>query len=210
MTQVNLLPREVKQRQTVRRRTGMVAALGALVVGVILVFWFLQGVRLNDIQGQLDAQNAVNADLQEQVNGLQQYADLKANLDQRKALLTSALANTVHWSQILNDVSDVQPNSMWLSSLTGTVNSPAATIPVPGAPVTPTPGGGLIGSIQFQGNALDTNTIAEWLTVLDGEKGWVNPWMGNATLGDVNGTPVWQFSSSVDLDPRAAHKGGNQ
>jgi len=210
VTQVNLLPREVQQRQTVRRRTGMVAALGALVVGVILVFWFLQGVRLNDINDQLEAQNAVNAELQQQVAGLQQYADLKSNLDQRKTLLKSALVNTVHWSQILNSVSDVEPSTMWLSSLTGTVNSPAAVTPVPGAPVTPTPGQALIGSIQFQGNALDTNTIASWLTELEKVKGWVNPWMGNATLGDVNGTPVWQFGSSVDLDPRAARGGGNK
>ena len=208
MTQVNLLPREVQQRQTVRRRTGVVAAIGALVVGVIIAFWFLQGVRLHDIDEDLAAQNAVNADLQQQVTSLQKYADLKSSLDERKTLLQSALANTVEWSQVLNSVSDVEPDTMWLSSLTGTVASPTTTIPVPGVPETPTPGQELIGTIQFQGNGLDTNTMAEWLTRLEGEKGWVNPWMGSATLGDINGTPVWQFSSSVDLDPRAARKGG--
>jgi Tfp pilus assembly protein PilN len=206
VTQVNLLPREVQQRQTVRRRTGMVAALGVLVVGAIGAFWFLQGIRLHDLDEQVNAQNAVNADLQQQVAGLQQYADLKANLDQRKTLLQSALVNTLHWSGILNHLSDVEPNSMWLSSLTGTVQAPAPA--VPGAPVTPVTGPALIGNIQFQGNALDTSTIATWLTELEKVKGWVNPWMGSATLGDVNGTPVWQFSSSVDLDSRAAHKGG--
>jgi len=208
VTQVNLLPREVKQRQTVRRRTGLIAALGVLVVGVILAFWFIQGIRLHDLDQQVDAQEAVNAELQTQVASLQKYADQKASLDQQKALLQSALADTVFWSGILNSVSNVTSDGMWLSSLTGTAAAPVAVVPVPGAPVTPTTGPSLIGSLQFQGNALDTNTIAEWLTELEKVKGWVNPWMGSATLGDVNGTPVWQFSSSVDLDSRAAHKGG--
>jgi Tfp pilus assembly protein PilN len=210
VTQVNLLPREVKQRQTVRRRTGLVAVFGALVVGVILVFWFLQGVRLQDLDDQLAAQNAVNADLQTQVASLQKYADQKASLDQQKALLKSAVADTVEWSGVLNDVSKIQPSAMWLSSLTGTAAAPTAVVPVPGEPVTPTTGPQLIGTIQFQGNSLDTETISLWLTKLEGPKGWVNPWMGSATLGDINGTPVWVFSSSVDLDSRAAHKGGNQ
>ena len=212
MTQVNLLPREVKQRQTVRRRTGLVVALGALVVGVILAFWFLQGVRLNDFDQQVAEQEAVNAELQQQVASLQKYADQKAALDAQKALLQSALADTVHWSGILNSVSTLEPGSMWLSSLTGTATPPTTAVPVPGAPapVTPTTGAQLIGNIQFQGNSLDTDTISEWLTELELPKGWVNPWMGSATLGDINGTPVWQFSSSVDLDSRAAHKGGIQ
>jgi len=207
VTQVNLLPREVKQAQTVRRRTGMIAVLGAVVVGAILAFWFLQGVRLNKLDDQVAAQEATNAQLQQQVSSLQKYADQKTSAEQRKALLQTALANTVHWSGVLDDVSHIEPANMWLTTMTGSLAAPVA--PVPGS-TTPVPTGptALIGNIQFQGNSLDTDTMAQWLTKLEGVKGWVNSWLASAQLADTNGTPVWTFSSSVDLETRAAHGGG--
>jgi Tfp pilus assembly protein PilN len=187
-----------------------VAVLGALAVGAVLVLWFLQGVRLNDLDDQVAQQEAVNASLQQQVDTLQRFADQKASLDQQKTLLKSALVNTVRWSGVLNDLSQMEPNTMWLSSMAGSVATPTAAVPgetpVPGTvPGTPT---NLIGTIQFQGNALDTDTISMWLTKLEGVKGWVNPWLAGAQEADMNGTPVWTFNSSVDLDTHAARKGG--
>ena len=205
MTQVNLLPREVQQRQRTRRRTGMIVTLGVVVVGAIIAFWFLQGVRLHKLDQQVDAQNQVNSDLQQQVNSLQKYADQKSAADSQKALLQSALVDTVEWSKVLDSVSKIEPNAMWLTSMTGTVNPPVAA--VPGAPA-PVPGQAtLIGNIQFQGSSLDTDTIASWLTKLETQKGWVNSWLGSAQQADVSGTSVWQFNSSVDLDQRAARGG---
>jgi Tfp pilus assembly protein PilN len=212
VTQVNLLPREVKQRQVVRRRTGMIAVLGALVIGVIIALWFLQGVRLHKLDDQVAAQEATNAQLQAQVDSLQKFADQKANLDQRKAVLQSALVNTVEWSNVLDTLSRIEPDTMWLSSLSGTVTASSVasgeTVPPPGTTETPTTD--LIGSIQFQGNALDTSTISLWLTELEAVKGWVNPWVSSAQKADASGTEIWQFNSSVDLDSRAARKGGPQ
>jgi Tfp pilus assembly protein PilN len=208
VTQVNLLPREVQQRQTVRRRTGLVAVLGAVVVGAILAFWFLQGVRLNKLDDQVAAQEATNAALQQQVTSLQKYAEQQAAAEQQKAVLQSALTDTVEWSGVLNDVSRIQPDKMWLSGLTGSVSPPSTATTVPGAPTTgATP---LIGSIAFQGNSLDTDTIATWLTKLESVKGWVNSWVSGAQVGDVNGTPVWSFNSTVDLDSRTSLGGGNK
>jgi Tfp pilus assembly protein PilN len=210
VTQVNLLPREVKQRQAVRRRTATVATIGAIVVGAIIAFWFLQGVRLHKLDDQVAAQNAKNAEIQQQVSSLQKYADQQAAAEQQKALLQSALVNTVEWSGVLDDLSKIQPDKMWLGSMTGAVNSPATATPeVPGTPPTTTTGTApLIGNIQFQGNSLDTDTIATWLTKLESVKGWVNSWVSTAQQADVNGTPVWSFSSSVDLDAHASKGGG--
>jgi Tfp pilus assembly protein PilN len=210
VTQVNLLPREVKQRQTVRRRTGMIVVLGAVVVGAIVAFWFLQGVRLHKLDDQVAAQDATNAQIQEQVNSLQKYADQKTAAEQQKTLLKSAVQTTVAWSGVLNDVSKIEPTNMWLTTLTGTVStaSSTTTTTVPGAPASPTGPTALIGSLQFQGSSLDTDTVATWLTKLETVKGWVNSWVSSAQTTDLNGTPVWTFNSSVDLDTRAAHAGG--
>ncbi|HXJ67192.1 MAG TPA: PilN domain-containing protein [Actinomycetota bacterium] len=204
MTQVNLLPREVQQRQRTRRRTAMIATLGAVVVGAIVAFWFLQGVRLHKLDDQVAAQEATNAQLQTQVTSLQKYADQKSAADQQKALLQSALVNTVEWSNVLDTVSKIEPNSMWLTSMSGNVNPPAAAA-VPGTTPAPATGGPvLIGTITFQGNSLDTDTIATWLTKLETVKGWVNSWFGSAQVASVGETPVWSFNSSVDLEQSAA------
>jgi len=221
VTQVNLLPRELKQRQRARRQTGLIALAGGAVVLLLLAFWYLQGNRLNDIDQQVKAQEATNAELQSKVASLQKYAELRAQVEQQKTLLEGALVNTVHWSRILNDLSNLEPDRMWLSSMTGTAQSPAAaavgTVP-PATTGAPAAGGSckasnaaahaIIGNLQFQGNSLDTQTVALWLTKLEGLKGWENSWLTSAQLGDVNGTPVWQFSSSVDLNDCAAHGGG--
>jgi Tfp pilus assembly protein PilN len=182
--------------------------LGAIVVGAIVAFWFLQGVRLHKLDDQVAAQEATNANLQTQVNSLQKYATEKSAADQQKALLQSALVNTVEWSKVLDDVSRIEPNTMWLTSMSGTVNPPA-TAAVPGTtPAAPTGGPALIGSITFQGNSLDTDTIATWLTKLETVKGWVNSWFGSAQNASVGDTPVWSFNSSVDLEQRAARSSG--
>ena len=109
MTQVNLLPRDVRQRATTRRVTGVVAAIGGVIVAALLVIWFLQGLRLSDINDKLDAQNATNDRLQAEVASLQHFADEQQALEARKALLQSALANTIRWSGVLNRVAQVEP-----------------------------------------------------------------------------------------------------
>ena len=205
MTQINLLPREIRDRQTTRSTTGIVIALGALAIVALLVMWFLQGLHLSDVKDKVEAQNATNQRLEAEVASLQHFAQEQADLQARKELLQSVLTNTVQWSGVLNKVAQVEPNSMWLDSLTGSVTSPTAT--APGAPAPATGGTALIGNIAFTGNALDTQTIALWLTTLESVPGWVNPWFASATKTDVNGTPVWQFSSTVDLDTRAANQG---
>ncbi|MFL5799114.1 MAG: PilN domain-containing protein [Actinomycetota bacterium] len=204
MTQVNLLPREIRQRQTTRRQTGVVVALGVVAVGALLVMWFLQGIRLSNFNDKIAAQNATNQGLETQVAALQHFAQEQAALEARKALLQSALANTVRWSGVLNKVAQVEPNTMWLDTLTGTATAPAAAVPgtVPGGTTS------LVGTISFSGSSLDTATIALWLTNLQTVPGWVNPWFSSAAKADVNGTTVWSFSSTVDLDTRAAHQGG--
>src|SRR5262249_16856739 len=127
VTQVNLLPREVQQRQRVRRRTGMVTTIGVVVVGAIVAFWFLQGVRLHKLDDQAKAQEQTNAQAQRQGNELQKYATQKAAAEQQKALPQSALVDTVHWSSVLNDVSKLEPDTMWLTTMTGSVNPPQNT-----------------------------------------------------------------------------------
>ena len=56
MSRVNLLPTEIKKGQQVRRRTLLIAVIGGAVIGVIIVLWLLQSMRLGQVNDDIDAQ----------------------------------------------------------------------------------------------------------------------------------------------------------
>jgi Tfp pilus assembly protein PilN len=208
MTQVNLLPGEIRAEQRTRRRTALVALAGVVVVAFVFFLYVLQGLRLSDVNKDLTQQQETNNQLQAEVDKLQHFADITAALNERKTLLTSTLAGTVPWSGVLHDLSLVTPDTMWLTSMTGTVNAATAeTVPPPGT--TGAVASNLVGSIQFQGDALDTKTVALWLTKLEQVNGWVNSWLSQAQKVTINTTRVVSFDSSVDLS-KAATKGGRR
>ena len=209
MTTINLLPSEVKQRQRTRRSTVLVAVAGAAVVAVLVFLWFLQGVHLSDTNSKLAEQQQTNARLQGEISKLHRFEEIRNNVEARQKLLRQTLSGTVEWSGVLHDLSLVVPDRMWLGSMTGQLNT-SSTSPVPAtAPVPGTTGAtNLVGSIQFQGSALDKETVALWLTKLETVEGWVNPWFSTATEQLVGGTTVVSVSSSVDLTKRATKNGG--
>jgi Tfp pilus assembly protein PilN len=213
MTTINLLPQEVKQRQRTRRSTVLVAVAGGAVVAVLVALWFLQGVHLSDTESKLAEQQQTNARLQGEISKLHRFEEIRNDLENRRTLLRQTLAGTVEWSGILHDLSLVVPDRMWLTQMSGQLNS-ASTPTAPAVPGSPTTGTGtgtgpaLVGTIQFQGDALDKKTVALWLTKLETVRGWVNAWLSQAQEQDMNGTTVVSVNSSVDLTKRATKNGG--
>lgn len=223
MTQVNLLPGDVKERQRTRQlMAAVILAVGA-VVALLFVVFMLQAAKLSDANHKLQAQEALNADINSQIVQLQPFADLKSQVAAREALTAAALDGQVLWSGVLRDVSMVIPDKVWLSGMVGALNPPAAAAapvapPTPGA--TPSPGAtpaapttpavtgpALIGTIQFTGFADDLPSVAQWLSRLERVTGWANPWISTATAVDENG-PSIQWTGSLDLSDQATVQGG--
>ncbi len=221
MTQVNLLPSDVRERLRSRRlMAAVVAGVGAVVALLFFVF-VLQSARLSNSEQKLKAQQAVNADLQAKIGQLQQFQELKLTIAAREALAAGALSGQVAWSGVLRDVSMVIPNKMWLTGLSAALtNATSPGLPPSG---TPTNTGGtsaaaapsLVGSLQFQGMASDFPTVAKWLNRLEQVKGWVNSWSANAARSastdttDPNANKV-TFSASVDLTTEATVQGSRK
>jgi Tfp pilus assembly protein PilN len=203
VSQVNLLPPELRQRAAVRRTTSIVVAAGLGVIALVGVFFFIQTQRLSDIRGDLEAQQQTNAQLQAQIQELQAFADLQAELAEKEQLVTSLFANEVSWSSALLDISRVIPDASYLTNLTGQVQ-PA--VPVEGAPATADE---LIGNMTFQGVARETQTIATWLVRLEQVEGWVNTWVSNAQETAAF-SRVYQFTSGLDLTLDAATERAQQ
>lgn len=198
MSRVNLLPGELRQRAATRRLTSIVVAAGLGVIALIGLFYFTQTQRLADAQDDLAVQEERNAGLRTQIQELQSFADLQAELAAKQDLVAGLFVNEVSWSSALLDVSRVIPDASFLTNLTGQVQSAAAetdpTVPAVGE---------LIGTITFQGVARETETIATWLVRLEQVEGWVNAWVTNAQES-APFSRIYTFSSGLDLTIEAA------
>jgi Tfp pilus assembly protein PilN len=202
VSQVNLLPTELRERQAIRRTTSLVVAAGLAVLALIGIFYFFQVQRLSQVQSDLEAQQSRNAQLETQIFSLQEFADLQAELASKEALVGEIFVNEVSWSSALLDVSRVIPDASYLTNLTGqitpTVVGEVATAPTGGTPETT-----LIGNMTFAGVANQTETIATWITRLEEVQGWVNAWV-NSAQEDAPFSRIYTFSNGLDLTQEAA------
>lgn len=202
---INLLPPEVGERQRLRRRTFLTVAIGAGLLLVIGGFYFLQVLRLSGVEEDIQAQEARNAELQQQINELDDIAALEQEIAQTRQLLEALLQDRVLWSGVMRDISLVIPGELWLEGLTGTVGTATAE---GGETAAVTTGeSGLIGQISFNGKAFDHLDVALWLSRLEDVRGFINPWLSSSTKTVVgeegSAVNLVQFSSSVDLSEQA-------
>ncbi len=132
MSQVNLLPPELRQRQALRRTTSLVVIAGLGVIAIIGAFFFVQNQRLSAAQDDLAAQNERNAQLSQQIADLQEFATLQAELEGKQQLVQTLFLNEVSWSSALLDVSRVIPDASYLTNLAGQITVPTGAAPVGG------------------------------------------------------------------------------
>lgn len=199
MSQVNLLPPELRQRQATRRTTSLAIAGGVAALALVVLFSFLKSNELSQKRDELAAQQAVNARVTAQIAELQKFGQLQSQLSAKEQLITTVFANEVSWSGILLDVSRVIPADAYLTTFSGQIAPPAADT---GAST-----GGLVGSLTFGGNVKGADTLAAWLTRLEQVNGWVNVWANSASESGPF-TRIYQFQSGVDLSQDVVTKRG--
>jgi Tfp pilus assembly protein PilN len=205
VSQVNLLPPEVRTRQKTRRNTVLATgAVGAAVV-IILGVFALQAIRLSQTNHSLATQQQTNSGLQRQISQLEPYDQLRQQVSHGETLTSSLLNGQVLWSGVLRNVSSSLPGGLWLTSMNGTLN----TTP-PGTVASSVPGSSVVGSIQFQGKAFDHTTVGDWLNRLEQVPGWVNAWVSSSNRGtgtEGGNSKEVTYSSSVDLSADALTRG---
>lgn len=206
MSQVNLLPPELRERQAIRRTTSLVVAAGLAALALIGIFYFFQVQRLSQVQSDLEAQQSTNARLVSQIASLREFAALQAELAAKEALIDVIFVNEVSWSSALLDVSRVIPDASYLTNLTGQIVATMAG-EVVAEPTGGTPETTLVGNMTFAGVANQTETIATWITRLEEVQGWVNAWV-NSAQEDAPGSRIYTFSNGLDLTQEAVTERG--
>lgn len=190
MTQVNLLPPELRQRQATQRTTLFVGLCGAAALALVLVFSFMQSAQLQQAEDELAQQQDANARVSKQITQLQEFGDLQQELATKQQLMGQVYRNEVSWSGVLLDLSRVIPSEAYLTNLTGTTSGTEALGEGTAA--------GIVGSLSFTGAVKGADTLAEWLNRLEQVDGWVNAWASSASeTGPF--TRIYQFQSGVDL-----------
>lgn len=190
MTQVNLLPPELRQRQATQRTTLFVGLCGAAALALVLVFSFMQSAQLQQAEDELAQQQDANARVSRQITQLQEFGDLQQELATKQQLMGQVYRNEVSWSGVLLDLSRVIPSEAYLTNLTGTTSGTEALGEGTAA--------GIVGSLSFTGAVKGADTLAEWLNRLEQVDGWVNAWASSASeTGPF--TRIYQFQSGVDL-----------
>ena len=184
---VNLLPPEVLQGLRVKRTTGVILLGGAMVLVLIVAFYFLQVGKLGSVNDQITAQEANNRTIQSDINDLKPYEDLQTQAQKAEASLASAYANETSFSGMLMDLSRVTPPDSYLTSFTVQISG----VPADGSST-------FVGTMQLGGEAIGYDTIATWLTRLEQVTGWVNPWIPSVSLAEPT-IDAQTFSASVDL-----------
>lgn len=202
MSRVNLLPSEIKKGQETRRRFTLFVLAGIALVLVIIAFWFVQSMRVRDVQEQVDAQNQQNQTIQQEINGLQQYEQLQTEAQQQQDLLSSAYAGEVSYSGMLVDISKVIPSDTYLTNFASTLQPPGSSAATPSTATTT-----FVGNMSFSGETLHFDSMSTWLNRLGEVQGWANPWVSNVA-SDSGVAGAYNYDTTVDLTQDALTERG--
>ncbi len=117
--QVNLLPREIGQRQRERRWAGITAVALLVWVAVLTGVYLAKLAAVRDAELERDVAAAEVELLRAEAAALQDFAALDRRLQARNDLLAAAMAEEISWAQTLNDLSLTFPANSSLLTFTG-------------------------------------------------------------------------------------------
>lgn len=198
---IDLLPAEYVERRAQRRNIALVFVVGALVVLLLIGWFFLLTTQVNDAQEDLAAAQARNQTLQAEIDELQRFAELEAEVQNKRTALQTVFAGDIDWPAIMTEIAMVIPGDVWLDSFQ---TSAGAT---EGASQVPSEGNVIrlsnkapFGRISFSGNAVCMPGVPKWLIRLGTVKDFSAIWLTNAAENDSRpGCEPVAFSSTVEL-----------
>ncbi len=121
---INLVPPSERTRTTTD-----VGLLLMLVAAIVVVFALAFGYYLLDNQREAKQQQLADlrqqvALINEQVAALQQYERIKVQRDEMESLVTGLYSARTQFSDLLNDISLVVPDTIWFQNLSLTASDP--------------------------------------------------------------------------------------
>jgi len=197
LPRVNLLPPEILAERRLRRTQLGLGAVVLGVVGAVAAGFVVSAASAATAEDELAAEAARTRVL---TNEQAEYAEVPQVLGQVEAAQNAratAMTTDVLWYEYLTHLSASYPKDVWMRDLTATI-APADAAAV--ATGTTSPG---IGTLLVNGTSTVHTGVADWMDVVEGTTGLVNPMYTEATRTDVDGTIVVDWTSQADVTPDA-------
>ena len=177
MTRIDLIPPEVVEKHQSRKIIMIMVIVFTVVFGISLVAYLITMGQAIMAGNRVEIIKAENIKVQNYTQKLQPYEERKKALDERQAIIEKMTADQVQWSSILNDISMVVPNDIWLKDvkidlseiLTAKDQGGAAAKVEPKPPIT------------IVGYAFNHAAVARWLVHLNEINQFRGVWLDYAT-----------------------------
>lgn len=208
MRRIDLLPAAYVARRTARRNVAFIFVVGALIV-LLLIGWFLLLMsQISDARDELANARARNQVLQAQIDELQRFAELEAEVQAKRTALQTVFAGDIDWPAIMTEIAMVIPGDVWLESFDTSAGATAGastvgteTNPIRLSNKTPS------GRISFNGRSVCMPGVPKWLIRLGTVKDFSAIWLTNASEADSRpGCEPVTFQSTVELSETSLSK----
>lgn len=189
---VNLLPREVEERDIARRQRLAVLLVGLAIAALLVLLYIFQLNRVSDAEDRLAQEETTRQQLQQEVDELQEFALLEQRAEESAGTLTTALGDETTVAGILQDVAAVMPTDAALTALTVTLGESDTGAFALGGPV--------LGRLAGSGESLRGHApgVERFLLEFDKVAAFFNVFFSGSTV-DETGTTTFNFE--VDLGP---------
>lgn len=205
MRRVDLLPQRYVARRQERRYITLILAAGMALLLLLVVWWVLVRMSIGNERDRLETAQLQNAQLQAQIDELQHFALLEAEVQAKRVALQSVMAGDIRWPAVLSEIAMAIPGEVSLSGINGSsatgvggtpVGTETAAIRI--SNVAP------VGRLQFTGESLSMPGVARWLIRLGGVRPFSAAWLNSATATEQDGavTSV-NFDSTLELGEAA-------
>ncbi len=199
MPKVNLVPREEKAREF-RRQVYIFPIAGAvLLIAALGGSYVYYSNQVDNAQQELSDAQASNQTLAPQLAELQKYENVTSQKDNKQSGVKSIYDQRIRWSRILDDLSFVIPNDIWLNSLQAAV--PGKQVTVGGSSPSVSGGTGTTPDIVIDGYTHDNSmpSVATFLIRLGLLPALQNVTLINASTEKQGSTLVIHFQIGANL-----------
>jgi Tfp pilus assembly protein PilN len=205
MRRIDLLPSAYAQKRRERRNLTLVIVAGFLVLLLLIGWWLLLGVQINNSKEDLAQVQQTNAGLQAQIDELQRFAQLQAEVQSKETALQTVFVGDIDWPAIMTEIAMVVPGDVWLDSLVASagVVEGATAVGTESAAVRISPKE-TFGRVSFVGHALSMPGVAKWMLRLESVKDFFAVYLGNATVSGDEALEIVDFNNTIELSDKAA------
>ncbi|MDX1620250.1 MAG: hypothetical protein R3320_04625 [Nitriliruptorales bacterium] len=190
---VNLLPREIEERNVARRRA-VGLGIGVLVlIGLLVLAYLFQLSRVGDAEDRLAAKQAEVDELRQELGQLVEFQELEQRSETAADLLQVALGDEVSFAGMLQDLAAVFPTDSEVRSLNASIQEQ----PVIQLGATRVP----IGTLNFSGASVNDHApgLERLMLELGKVAAFSNVYFSSSVAQE--DSSVVNFTIEIDLGP---------